>query len=180
MDSLENSNLAKQNNQFISVDLIRSNQDYLARNYGGNERASEETDFGDLIISKKTESADKVKDIDENSKKVSEGLWEQFAKTTTGHGFARMIDKKEPLKFRIFWGVVVTFLLAGLLTSVFMISYDSLFVKGLRREFTVQHNSSLNLPDIHICDTSLFNATILKGIFYTLFAFLKLKKSDER
>jgi len=128
--------------------------------------ASKEKDSW-VFGSEKVDSEGKVEEVGDENLKVSESLWEKFAKTTTGHGFARMVDKNEPLKFRIFWAVAVLFLTVGLFTSVLIISYDPLVVRGLRREFTVQHNSSLDLPDIHICDTSLFNATILKGIVHS-------------
>lgn len=90
-------------------------------------------------------------------------IWKKFAQTTTGHGFARMMDRDEPCRLRIFWALVVILLTAGLLTSVSIISYESLFLKGLQREFIVQHNDTMRLPDIHICDTSLFNRTVLQG-----------------
>lgn len=91
-------------------------------------------------------------------------LWERFAQTTTGHGFARLVDKKEPNSSRMFWLAALVILILGLLISVMIISYESLIVRGLRREFIVQNNGSMFLPDIHICDTSLFNRTVLKGI----------------
>lgn len=92
-------------------------------------------------------------------------LWKRFARTTTGHGFARMVDNEEPKSLRIFWVVVVVLLLSGLLISIVIISYEVLVVRGLRREFIVQNNTTMFLPDIHICDTSLFNLTTLKGSF---------------
>ncbi len=90
-------------------------------------------------------------------------LWKRFARTTTGHGFARMVDREEPKSMRIFWVTVIVLLISGLLTSIIIISYESLVVRGLRREFIVQHNTTMFLPDIHICDTSLFNRAILQG-----------------
>ena len=90
-------------------------------------------------------------------------LWKRFARTTTGHGFARMVDRDEPKSMRIFWVTVIVLLISGLFTSITIISYEALVVRGLRREFIVQHNTTMFLPDIHICDTSLFNRTILQG-----------------
>lgn len=89
--------------------------------------------------------------------------WNRFARTTTGHGFARMVDKQESCQLRIFWALAVILLTAGLFVSVSIISYESLVLKGLQREFIVQNNDTMLLPDIHICDTSLFNRTILQG-----------------
>lgn len=102
------------------------------------------------------------------SKKLSRkpSPWERFARTTTGHGFARMVDRDEPFHLKCFWAVVVILLTCLLFTSIFIISYENLVVKGLRREFIVEHNNSLQLPDIHICDTSLFNLTILQGTYH--------------
>ncbi len=148
MDTIDNSNLVLNKKGWITVDLVGSNQECSI------ETSKEKDESGGKHLGKL------------EKRKILEGLWEKFAATTTGHGFARMVDKNEPLKLRIFWVVAVIFLTIGLFTSVFIISYDSLVLKGLRREFIVQHNSSLNLPDIHICDTSLFNVTILKGIVY--------------
>lgn len=90
-------------------------------------------------------------------------LWKRFARTTTGHGFARMVDHDEPKSLRIFWVVVIVLLISGLFTSIVIISYEVLVVRGLRREFIVQNNTTMFLPDIHICDTSLFNLSTLKG-----------------
>ena len=53
---------------------------------------------------------------------IFEGLWEKFARTTTGHGFARMVDKNEPWKLKIFWVVAVILLTVGLFASVFITS----------------------------------------------------------
>lgn len=90
-------------------------------------------------------------------------LWKRFASTTTGHGFARMVDEEEPRSLRIFWVSVVLLLVSALLVSISIISYETLVVRGLRREFIVQNNKTMSLPDIHICDTSLFNRTVLRG-----------------
>lgn len=90
-------------------------------------------------------------------------IWKSFAETTTGHGFARIVDQNQPKSLRIFWVVVIVILVFALLVSISMISYETLIVRGLRREFIVQNNKTLMLPDIHICDTSLFNRTILQG-----------------
>ena len=170
MDSIEKNDSVKQKKGLIAVDLIETNQKTSAgNNEGKKECASNKGMEGNgrncLQIFKKKGRGSKGKVEVENCKIEPESLWEKFARTTTGHGFARMVDKNEPLKFRIFWAVAVIFLTVGLFTSVFIVSYDSLVVKGLRREFIIQHNSSLDLPDIHICDTSLFNVTILKGRF---------------
>jgi hypothetical protein len=89
-------------------------------------------------------------------------IWRKFVQTTTGHGFARMVDTNEHWHLRAFWMIVVVLLGAGLLTSVSMISYESLVVRGLQREFIVQYNNTMNLPDIHICDTSLFSLSALE------------------
>lgn len=104
------------------------------------------------------------------------GQLEKFARSTTGHGFARIVDRDEPFRLRVFWTLTVIVLAACLFTAIFIISYESLVLKGLRREFTVQHNHSLHLPDIHICDTSLFKRSALEGIqiyFCTSFFFFK-------
>jgi len=160
MDSIESDNLVNQKG-WIAVDMVATaNEEFSApiADSDKKERASNGENcwfFG---------SKPKI-GFEEEPKKLSEGLWEKFARTTTGHGFARMVDKDEPLKYRIFWVVVVTFFTVGLFTSVFIVSYDTLIIKEVRREFIVQNNSSLNLPDIHICDTSLFNVTVLRGIF---------------
>lgn len=94
-------------------------------------------------------------------------LWKRFARTTTGHGFDRMVDSEEPRYMRTFWVTVIVVLLSGLLTSIVIISYEELVVRELRREFIVRYNKTMLLPDIHICDTSLFNRTILEGKFYS-------------
>lgn len=90
-------------------------------------------------------------------------LWERFAQTTTGHGFARLVDRNEPKSWRLFWLLALVLLISGLLVTVLLISYEALIVRGLRREFIVQNNKSMFLPDIHICDTSPFNRTVLQG-----------------
>ena len=104
-----------------------------------------------------------------NEKSFCLHLWKRFARTTSGHGFARMVDKDEPKSLRIFWVVVIVLLISGLLISIVIISYEVLVDRGLRREFIVQNNITMFLPDIHICDTSLFNLTTLKGIGFILF-----------
>ncbi len=98
-------------------------------------------------------------------------IWKKFIRTTTGHGFARMVDTNEHWHLRVFWMIVVVLLVAGLLTSVSMISYESLVVRGLQREFIVQYNNTMYLPDIHICDTSLFSLSALECKTYHLFLF---------
>lgn len=95
-------------------------------------------------------------------------LWKRFARTTTGHGFARMVDEDEPKSLRIFWVSVIVLLMSALLVSIAIISYETLVVRGLRREFIVQNNRTMSLPDIHICDTSLFNRTVLRGKLFFL------------
>lgn len=95
-------------------------------------------------------------------------LWKRFASTTTGHGFARMVDEGEPRSLRIFWISVILVLVSALLVSIAIISYETLVVRGLRREFIVQNNKTMSLPDIHICDTSLFNRTVLRGKLFTI------------
>ncbi|XP_046631250.1 uncharacterized protein LOC124311039 isoform X2 [Daphnia pulicaria] len=106
-------------------------------------------------------------------------LWKRFARTTTGHGFARMVDSDEPKSIRIFWVVVIVLLISGLFISIVIISYEVLVVRGLRREFIVQHNITMFLPDIHICDTSLFNPKALQemGINNTMASYLALALS---
>ena len=96
-------------------------------------------------------------------------IWRKFVRTTTGHGFARMVDTNEHWHLRVFWMIVVVLLVAGLLTSVSIISYESLVVRGLQREFIVQYNNTMNLPDIHICDTSLFGLSALECINLIVF-----------
>ena len=159
MDSIESDNLVNQKG-WIALDMVATanNEEFSAPITESDKKkcASKGKNWWYFGSKSKIES-------EEDQKKLSESLWEKIARTTTGHGFARMVDKDEPLKYRIFWVVVVTFLTIGLFTSVFIISYDTLIVKEVRREFIVQHNSSLNLPDIHICDTSLFNVTVLRG-----------------
>lgn len=93
----------------------------------------------------------------------NESPWKKFARTTTGHGFSRMVDRDEPLLLRIFWVLVVILLSIGLFAAIFILTYEALVLQGLQREFIVQHNDTMLLPDIHICDTSLFNRTILQG-----------------
>ena len=168
MDAIDTSNVVNTNKGWIAVDLVGSNQETSASTSGVGQKESTRKKKNGWLFGFKSEGLENEQiQIGENNSEISESLWEKFAQTTTGHGFARIVDKDEPLKFRIFWVVAVILLSVGLFTSVFIISYDALVLKGLRREFIVQHNSSLNLPDIHICDTSLFNATILKGIVYT-------------
>lgn len=95
-------------------------------------------------------------------------IWRKFVRTTTGHGFARIVDTNEHWQLRVFWAIVVLLLVAGLLISVFIISYESLVVRGLQREFIVQYNNTMYLPDIHICDTSLFSRSALECILESL------------
>lgn len=83
-------------------------------------------------------------------------LWRLFAQTTTGHGFAKMIDPLESWRFKIFWAVAIVLLATVLLITISLISYEALVVRGLQREFIVQQNNTMYLPDIHICDTSLY------------------------
>ncbi|XP_046631810.1 uncharacterized protein LOC124311381 [Daphnia pulicaria] len=106
-------------------------------------------------------------------------IWRKFVQTTTGHGFARMVDTNEHWHLRAFWMIVVVLLGAGLLTSVSMISYESLVVRGLQREFIVQYNNTMNLPDIHICDTSLFSLSALESMGFnkTMGSYLALTLS---
>ncbi len=165
MDAIDNSNVVNQNKGWVAVDLVGSNQETSVSTNSdvGQKETATKKKSGWLFGFKKEGLEREQVQLEENNSQTSVGLWEKFAQTTTGHGFSRMVDKNEPLKFRIFWVVAVILLSVGLFTSVFIISYDALVLKGLRREFIVQHNSSLNLPDIHICDTSLFNITILKG-----------------
>ncbi|KAI9552029.1 hypothetical protein GHT06_022366 [Daphnia sinensis] len=109
----------------------------------------------------------------------SSSLWKRFARTTTGHGFARMVDTEEHKYMRIFWVTVIVLLLSGLLTSIAIISYDELVVREIRREFIVQNNKTMLLPDIHICDTSLFNRTNLEemGFNNTMASYITLALS---
>jgi hypothetical protein len=93
----------------------------------------------------------------------NESPWKKFARTTTGHGFSRMVDRDEPVLLRIFWVLVVILLSIGLFAAIFILTYEALVLQGLQREFIIQHNDTMLLPDIHICDTSLFNRTILQG-----------------
>jgi len=109
--------------------------------------------------------------IGERNNNPASEIWRKFVRTTTGHGFARMVDTNEHWHLRLFWMVVVILLVAGLLTSVSMISYESLVVRGLQREFIVQYNNTMNLPDIHICDTSLFSLSALECKSHHLFRF---------
>jgi len=155
MNSIESDNLVNQKG-WIAVDMVATTNEEFSAPINESDKTSKVENWWYFGSKSKIES-------EEDQKKLSESLWEKFARTTTGHGFARMVDKDEPLKYRIFWVVVVTFLTIGLFTSVFIVSYDTLIIKEVRREFIVQHNSSLNLPDIHICDTSLFNVTVLRG-----------------
>lgn len=97
-------------------------------------------------------------------------IWANFARTTTGHGFARLVDPKETWWLRAFWTIAIIVLTGVLLSSIFVISYETLVVRGLRREFIVQHNKTMHLPDIHICDTSLFNLSVLEGMNYMFFS----------
>lgn len=101
-------------------------------------------------------------DNDDRHRLSSIRLWKNFVRTTTGHGFARMVDPSEPWHLRIFWTLIVIFLAGGLMTSITIISYESLVQRGLQREFIIQYNNSMYLPDIHICDTSLFSLSALE------------------
>ncbi len=86
MDSIENSSLGKQstgNGYIITVDLIETSPDYLARNRGTNEYVSKEKDF-ESSGSNKTESEGKVKKIDENCKIISEGCGKSLQKRLLG------------------------------------------------------------------------------------------------
>jgi hypothetical protein len=100
--------------------------------------------------------------IEESHNSAPFEIWRKFVRTTTGHGFARMVDANEHWQLRVFWMMVVVLLVAGLLTSVSIISYESLVVRGLQREFIVQYNNTMYLPDIHIFDTSLFSLSALE------------------
>ena len=104
-------------------------------------------------------SANKVVASSKKGAVEKERPWKRFAETTTGHGFARMVDANEPWRLRIFWGLVVIFLAICLFTSVSIISYESLVLIGLRREFIVQNNDTMFLPDIHICKYLFSSAT---------------------
>lgn len=107
--------------------------------------------------------------VEDNQKETSFiGLWNKFVRTTTGHGFAKIVDSEEPWCLRIFWALTVILLAAGLMTSIFIISYESLVERGLQREFIVQHNNTMFLPDIHICDTSLFSRSALECNIFPL------------
>ena len=165
MDSIDKNEFVNRNNRLIdALDLVETYQENVTGNkIIGKMRTSNKRKVYWHVGSKNKEPDREKTEIKEKRNIITNGLWEKFAKTTTGHGFARMIDKNEPLKFRIFWVIAVIFLSFGLFISVFIISFESLVVRGLRREFIIRHNLSLSLPDIHICDTSLFNVTILKG-----------------
>lgn len=102
--------------------------------------------------------------VEDNQKEISFiGLWSKFLRTTTGHGLAKIVDSGEPWCLRIFWAFAMILLAAGLMTSIFIISYESLVERGLQREFIVQYNNTMFLPDIHICDTSLFSRSALES-----------------
>lgn len=160
MSTFKNSNIIQPaigNNSWVAVDLVPISEDGL---------------FSDLssrpgfMFNRRPEPA-----VESKKEPITPyGLWENFARTTTGHGFARLVDSKETWWLRVFWTFAVIVLTSVLLTSIFFISYESLVVRGLRREFIVQHNKSMHLPDIHICDTSLFNRTVLQGIYKNAFS----------
>lgn len=153
MNSFRNSNIVQPaiaNNSWVAVDLVPISEDGLIKDL---------TNRPGLIYNRRSEPVVETK----KEPVTTYRLWANFAKTTTGHGFARLVDSKEAWWLRVFWTFVVSALMAVLLISIAVISYESLVVRGLRREFIVQHNNTMHLPDIHICDTSLFNRTILQG-----------------
>ncbi len=130
MDSVKKINSVNltSNRLIDALDLVETNQDNLMR----SECFKRGKDFWHFGRKNKESYEEKV-EINEKCKMITDGLWEKFARTTTGHGFARMVDNNEPSKFRIFWGIALMFLTIGLFTSIFVISYDSLVVRGLRR-----------------------------------------------
>lgn len=105
-----------------------------------------------------------VKEVEIERSKTAWAKWSSFCRKTTCHGMARIIDKDEPLLLRILFGLTIKCLAIGLLKSIYIISYEKLVIKGLSREFILQHNDTMTLPDVHICDTSLFNRTVLQGV----------------
>ena len=95
-------------------------------------------------------------------------LWASFCRKTTFHGLSQIADKEESRFTKIIYGLFIAILTIGLLVSIYVITYDKLVLKGLQREFLVQHNETMFLPDIHICDTSLFNRSILERMYLFL------------
>lgn len=107
--------------------------------------------------------------------KSTKKLLTQFAKTTSGHGFSRIVDPHEKPFFRGFWAFVLNSFLVVLLATILIITYEAFVVRQQRREYIVHHNTSMYLPDIHICDNSLFKKSALKGIFLYFIILVKLK-----
>ena len=81
-----------------------------------------------------------VKFEDEDENQPPSELWKKFVRTTTGHGFARLVDPNEHWHLRIFWTLMVIFLAAGLLTSVSLISYEAV---NIVLRFCVKFHKSL-------------------------------------
>lgn len=153
MNSYRNSNIVQPaiaNNSWVAVDLVPIPEDDLIKDLT-NRPGPIHSRHSEPIVNKRNEPVTTYR------------LWANFAKTTTGHGFARLVDSKEARWLQVFWTFVVSALMAVLVISIAVISYESLVVRGLRREFIVQQNNTMHLPDIHICDTSLFNRTLLQG-----------------
>lgn len=90
-------------------------------------------------------------------------LRKEFAQKTSCHGFGRTVDREEPRGLRLFWTLAIVVLSSGLLVSVFLLSYDTFVVRSIRRDFSSEDNDTMYLPDVHICDASLFNRSVLEG-----------------
>ena len=95
-----------------------------------------------------------------------------FCKTTTCHGLARIVSNDEPLYLKIFYSITLFVMFCFMVYNVYFITYDVLVVRSLKQEFVVQINETMQLPTIHICDTSLFKRSALRGSSNYLFIIL--------
>ena len=98
-------------------------------------------------------------------------LRKDFAQKTSCHGFGRTVDREEPRGLRLFWTLAIAVLSSGLLVSVFLLSYDTFVVRSIRRDFSSEDNDTMYLPDVHICDASLFNRSVLEGKIHCYFTY---------
>lgn len=104
-----------------------------------------------------------VECLKEENSKSARKLVVEFARTTSGHGFARIVNPSEKILLRKFWAVSISSSLFVLLATTSVITYEALVIRQQRREFIIHHNTSMHLPDIHICDTALFKRSTLIG-----------------
>ena len=97
------------------------------------------------------------------STQSASSLRKDFAQKTSCHGFGRTVDREEPRGLRLFWMLAIAVLSIGLLVSVSLLSFDTFVVRSIQREFSSEDNDTMYLPDVHICDASLFNRSALEG-----------------